>query len=104
MEKEMEPRKNGFTILEMMIVMLVVALLLLITLPNIQQKEKIIRAKGCSALLEIVNSQIMLYEIDEEKTPTDIQELISKGYLKKGQDKCPDGKPVRIQDGQAASQ
>lgn len=32
-------KKNGFTILEMMIVMLIVALLLLITLPNIQQKE-----------------------------------------------------------------
>ena len=48
-------KKNGFTILEMMIVMLIVALLLLITLPNIQQKEKIIRNKGCEALLEIVN-------------------------------------------------
>ena len=46
-------KKNGFTILEMMIVMLIVALLLLITLPNIQQKEKIIRNKGCEALLEI---------------------------------------------------
>lgn len=32
-------KKNGFTILEMMIVMLIVALLLLITVPNIQQKE-----------------------------------------------------------------
>ena len=32
-------KKNGFTILEMMIVMLIVALLLLITLPNIQQKK-----------------------------------------------------------------
>lgn len=31
-------KKNGFTILEMMIVMLIVALLLLITLPNIQTK------------------------------------------------------------------
>ena len=39
-------KKNAFTVLEMMIVMLVVALLLLITLPNIQQKEKIIRSKG----------------------------------------------------------
>lgn len=104
MENEMQSKQNGFTILEMMIVMLVVALLLLITLPNIQQKEKIIRAKGCGALLEIVNSQIMLYEIDEDQTPTDIQELISKGYLKKGQEKCPDGTAVRIQDGQAVNQ
>lgn len=38
-ERKME-KKNGFTILEMMIVMLIVALLLLITLPNIKTKRK----------------------------------------------------------------
>ena len=104
-------KKNGFTILEMMIVMLIVALLLLITLPNIQQKEKIIllihlllKNKGCEALLEIVNSQIMLYEIDQLETPTSVQELIDFGYLKKGQDTCPDHSKVVIVDGQAVSQ
>lgn len=99
----MEPRKNGFTILEMMIVMLIVALLLLITLPNIQQKEKIIRAKGCDALLEIVNSQILLYEIDNGQTPASVEELISQGYLKEGQNACPDGSSVQITNGQASN-
>lgn len=97
-------KQNAFTILEMMIVMLVVALLLLITLPNIQQKEKIIRGKGCSALVEIVDSQILLYEIENEKTPTSVSQLIEKGYLKKGQDTCPNGKKVVIVDGQAQAQ
>lgn len=97
----MSKKKNGFTILEMMIVMMVVALLLLITLPNIQHKEKIIREKGCKALVEIVNSQILLYEIDEEETPTSVQELITKGYLKEGQDRCPDGSSVVIENGEA---
>ncbi|WP_317300623.1 competence type IV pilus major pilin ComGC [Allobaculum stercoricanis] len=97
----MSTKKNGFTILEMMIVMMVVALLLLITLPNIQQKEKIIREKGCKALVEIVNSQILLYEIDEEQTPSSVQELISKGYLKEGQDRCPNGSGVVIDNGEA---
>ncbi|WP_083647643.1 competence type IV pilus major pilin ComGC [Ileibacterium valens] len=93
---------NGFTILEMMIVMLVIALLLLVTLPNIQQKEKIIRAKGCEALLDIVDSQILLYEIDHLETPSDISDLIAEGYLDKGQDRCPDGSEVFIDDGQAS--
>lgn len=96
-----QPR-NGFTILEMMIVMLVIALLLLITLPNIQQKEKIIRAKGCEALLDIVDSQILLYEIDHLKTPGSISDLIGEGYLDEGQNKCPDGSEVYIAGGQAA--
>ncbi|MBQ0066517.1 MAG: prepilin-type N-terminal cleavage/methylation domain-containing protein [Firmicutes bacterium] len=96
-------KKNAFTILEMMIVLLVIVIILLITLPNIQQKEKIIRAKGCSALIEIVNSQIMLYEINEMETPSSVSALISGGYLKQGQDKCPDGTSVVIVNGQAES-
>ena len=97
-------KKNAFTVLEMMIVMLVVALLLLITLPNIQQKEKIIRSKGCSALLDIVNSQILLYEIDHDQTPTSISQLIEGGYLEKNQDSCPNGKKAVIIDGDAYAQ
>lgn len=100
-EKDAHPR-NGFTILEMMIVMLVIALLLLITLPNIQQKEKIIRAKGCEALLDIVDSQILLYEIDHLETPGSISDLIGEGYLDEGQNRCPDGSEVYIAGGQAA--
>lgn len=97
-------KKNGFTVLEMMIVMLVVALLLLITLPNIQQKEEIIRNKGCQALLDIVDSQIILYEIENLKTPGSIQDLINDGYLKEGQDVCPTGESVVIVNGEATTQ
>ena len=94
-------KASGFTILEMLIVLLVITVLLLVTLPNIQQKEKIIRAKGCEALLDIVNSQILLYEIDTNKTPGSVPDLISQGYLKEGQNACPNGSQVIIQDGQA---
>ena len=97
-------KRNAFTTLEMMVVLLLVAILLFITLPNIQQKEKIIRNKGCQALIEIVNSQILLYEIDEEKTPDTVQELIDQGYLKQGQDVCPNGQEIVIENGQARSQ
>ena len=97
----MKDRKNGFTLLEMLIVLLIIAVLILLTLPNIQQKEKIIRNKGCSALIEVVNSAILLYEIDQEETPTSIQQLISEGYLKEGQDVCPNGSSIEIFDGQA---
>ena len=97
-------KRNAFTILEMMVVLLIVAILLFITLPNIQQKEKIIRNKGCQALIEIVNSQILLYEIDEEKTPDTVQELIDQGYLKQGQDVSPNRQKIVIENGQARSQ
>lgn len=95
-------KPNGFTILEMMVVLLVVAVLLMITLPNIQQKEKVIRGKGCDALLEVVNSQIMLYEIENDETPTSVSELVSQGYLKESQTACPNGETVQIVNGEAS--
>ena len=92
--------EKGFTILEMMIVLSIIALIFLLTLPNIQQKEDIIR-KGCEALVEVVNAQILLYEIDHLVPPTNISQLIKGGYLKESQKRCPDGASIQIRDGQA---
>ncbi len=63
---------KGFTILEMMIVLSIIALVFLLTLPNIQQKEKIIRSKGCEALIEVANAQILLYEVENLSPPKSI--------------------------------
>ena len=93
--------EKGFTILEMMIVLSIIALIFLLTLPNIQQKEDIIRKKGCEALVEVVNAQILLYEIDLLVPPTNISQLIKGGYLKESQKRCPDGASIQIRDGQA---
>lgn len=93
--------KHGFTILEMMIVLSIIALIFLLTLPNIQQKQKIIHNTGCDALVEVVNAQILLYEIEHLNSPTAISQLISEGYLKEGQDRCPGGEMIGISGGEA---
>ena len=97
-------RQEGFTILEMMIVLSIVALLFLLTLPNIQQKEAIIEKIGCEALTSVVDAQILLYEIDTLQTPTSVDQLVSKGYLKESQKRCPDGRKIVIRGGQAYAQ
>mgnify|MGYP001852147111 FL=1 len=97
-------RQEGFTILEMMIVLSIVALLFLLTLPNIQQNEAIIEKKGCEALTSVVDAQILLYEIDTLQTPTSVDQLVSKGYLKESQKRCPDGRKIVIRGGQAYAQ
>ncbi|EOS60703.1 prepilin-type N-terminal cleavage/methylation domain-containing protein [Firmicutes bacterium M10-2] len=99
--KSKQRKRNGFTLLEMLVVMLIIAIILLLTLPNLQQKEKIIRTKGCGALVEVVNSAILLYEIDQEHTPTSIDQLIAEGYLKEGQNACPNGSTISIINGEA---
>ena len=93
--------KKGFTVLEMIIVLSVISLIFLITLPNIQQKQAIIQKKGCEALVEVVNSQILLYQLDTLELPTSIDDLISSNYIKDTQKRCPDGRIIDIVDGQA---
>ena len=93
--------KNGFTILEMIIVLTIVALLFLLTIPNIQQKKDVIENKGCEALVEVVNAQILLYEIDHLESPENIEQLISGGYIKATQKQCPNGKEISIENGEA---
>ena len=80
--------KKGFTVLEMILVLSVISLIFLITLPNIQQKNKIIQTKGCEALTSVVDSQILLYEVENLVTPDSINDLIEGGYLKEGQNRC----------------
>ena len=94
-------RKNGFTLLEMIIVLAIICLIFLLTLPNIKQKQEIINAKGCEALVEVVNSQILLYRIENDEEVDSIDQLIEEGYLKEKQAHCPDNRDIVIVDGQA---
>lgn len=93
--------KKGFTVLEMILVLTVISLVVLITIPNISQKKEIINKVGCDALVEVVNAQILLYELEQGDTPSSIDDLIDKGYLKESQCVCPDGTNIEVVDGTA---
>ena len=94
-------KQNGFTILEMIIVLSISALIFLLTLPNIQQKQEIIHNKGCEALVEVVNAQVLLYEVEHLVPPTSISQLIAEGDLKEEQRRCPAGEMIEIVNGEA---
>lgn len=96
-------KENGFTILEMIIVLSIIALIFLLTLPNIQQKQKIIHAKGCDALIEVANAQALLYEVEHLSPPSSMSDMISQGYLKEAQRRCPGGEIIEIVNGQASA-
>jgi len=96
-------QRKGFTILEMILVLTVISLVVLVTVPNITQKRKIINDKGCDALLEVVNAQVLLYELETGEEPGDIDDLVSEGYLTEAQTRCPSGDRVYLNDGEAAA-
>jgi len=84
----------GFTLVEMLVVLLVISILLLITIPNIAAHNKNIQEKGCEGLKDMVQGQVVAFEMEFQTTPT-IQDLIDNEYLPEAP-KCPNGNTLTI--------
>ena len=59
--------KQGFTMLEMILVLAVLSVLLILTVPNIQQVLSIVQNKGCDAQKKIVDTAILEYTLANGK-------------------------------------
>jgi competence protein ComGC len=88
--------QKGFTLIEMMIVLLVISVLLFITIPNVTKQGTSINSKGCEAFQNMVEGQIEAYRMDKKQLPADLQELADAGYLNDDYQQCPDGRALAI--------
>ncbi|GGI11220.1 competence type IV pilus major pilin ComGC [Gottfriedia solisilvae] len=73
--------EKGFTLIEMLVVLLIISILLLLVIPNIGKQQASIQTKGCSALQKMVQSSVEAYRLDHEKLPESLQELKDEGYI-----------------------
>ncbi|HWK23995.1 MAG TPA: competence type IV pilus major pilin ComGC [Ureibacillus sp.] len=93
-------RKNnekGFTLIEMLIVLLIISVLILVTIPNVTKHFATIDDKGCEAYLKMVQGEVEAYKLDHQSLPT-ISQLQSEGYLNnKEAVGCPNGDTIEIQ-------
>lgn len=104
--------QKGFTLVEMLVVLLIISVLILITVPNVTKHFKTVDDKGCEAYIKMVQGQVEAYKIAQLQYPTSFQDLIDSGYLpgvKSGDiagsegtpedavGKCPDGQQLKIQ-------
>lgn len=96
-------KNQGFTIVEMLFCISVILVILLLVIPNVTSKNNVIKEKSCQAQIEVVNAQIILYQIETGVLPTSMSDLTSgtSPYLKEAQVLCPSGNEIYIQDGQA---
>jgi competence protein ComGC len=92
----MKNNQKGFTLIEMMIVLLVISVLLIITIPNITKHNSTINSKGCKAFVKMVEAQVQAYEMDKQKLPASLGDLQTEGYLNEEQSSCPNGDKVKI--------
>ncbi len=88
--------ESGFTLVEMLIVMLVISILLFITIPNVTHQSSSINKKGCSAFIHMVEGQVQSYEIDNKSTPLSMEDLVTGGYLRENETSCPNGTQVSL--------
>ncbi len=87
--------EKGFTLIEMMIVLLVISILVIITIPNISKHQVLIRNKGCDAYINMVTAQMEAYKMELETivAPT-IDDLLTGGYIPNRE--CPNGEELTI--------
>lgn len=87
--------EKGFTLIEMMIVLLIISVLILIAIPNVTKHSKSIDKKGCDAYVAMVQGQVEAYKMDKYTYPTGLEDLVNDEYfLEKPQ--CPDGRKLSI--------
>ncbi len=87
----------GFTLIEMLIVLLIISVLILITIPNVTKHFATVDEKGCKAYISMVQGQVEAYRVDFMVYPT-IEDLVANGYLKKDETTCPNKEEIVITD------
>lgn len=90
--------EQGFTLIEMMIVLLIISVLILIALPNVTKHSKSIDEKGCEAYKATVQSQVEAYKIEKQEYPNSLSLLITEGFVNE-EPACPDGTALSIEEG-----
>ncbi|HLR01332.1 MAG TPA: competence type IV pilus major pilin ComGC [Virgibacillus sp.] len=92
-------KEEGFTLIEMLIVLLIISVLIILIIPNLSGKSKEVHNKGCKALQSLVQAQADSYHLDNGKTATSIETLVNAGYIENDQKTCPNNETLTLKNG-----
>ncbi|MBP1043523.1 prepilin-type N-terminal cleavage/methylation domain-containing protein [Vagococcus sp. BWB3-3] len=89
--KRKKQKYAGFTLVEMLIVLLVIAVLVFLFVPNLTGQREKINAKGDDAFRKVVVTQVELYTQHEDESiagnQLSLENLVKKKYLSAEQKK-----------------
>ena len=83
-------KRTGFTLVEIMIVVLIIGILLAIAVPNFIKARETSRAKSCVANLKQIDSATEQYLMDNKTTTYPALSALTPNYLKTTPS-CPSG-------------
>nr|WP_018368008.1 competence type IV pilus major pilin ComGC [Streptococcus entericus] len=75
---------KGFTLVEMLIVLLIVSVLLLLFVPNLSKQKEKIEASGGRALVKVVESQAEMYEMGSANKAS-LSALVAEEFITQDQ-------------------
>jgi general secretion pathway protein G len=76
------PAEAGFTLVELLIVMTIIAILASIAIPSYIQSVKKAKEAVLKEDLHTMRTAIDQYTVDKEKAPQSLDDLVQAGYLK----------------------
>jgi prepilin-type N-terminal cleavage/methylation domain-containing protein len=84
---------KGFTLVELLVVVLILGALAAIAIPRISQSAESAKINACKTNVDLINSQIELYYANEGEWPEDLDDIINDtDYFPDGPPECPFGK------------
>jgi prepilin-type N-terminal cleavage/methylation domain-containing protein len=86
--------KKGFTLVELMIVVLILGALAAIAIPRIIGGSNTAKINACKTNVDLINSQIELYYANEDAWPSVLTDVTNDpNYFPDGAPTCPFGTP-----------
>jgi competence protein ComGC len=89
--------EKGFTLIEMLIVLMIISVLLLIAVPNMMKNNDVAANKGCEATTKLLQSQVYAYNLENDAPLAQLETLVQEEYV--DTIKCPDGTTLKLIDG-----
>lgn len=74
--------ETGFTLLELMIVMVIIGILAAFAVPSFTRNVQAAREAVLREDLQVMRTAIGSYTVDKQKAPQSLQDLVTAGYLK----------------------
>lgn len=75
-------RDEGFTLVELMIVMLIIGVLAAVAVPQFVQSIRNAKEAALKEDLHVMRDAIESYTMDKNKAPQSLDDLVQNGYLK----------------------
>ncbi len=82
--------KKGFTLVELLVVVLILGALAAIAIPRISQSAETAKINACKTNVDLINSQIELYYANKGEWPKKLDDIVDdEDYFPDGPPKCP---------------